>query len=368
MVVESFKLIKESRKNIASYIFSSLLVSVGASFFVTGLSLVRYEYLWLIFTTIGIAFILMFIIYILFLIFKTSSFVYKIDGVIITKDCFKQIVDIPLYSCSYSFKTMLGCACNENSSINDIATKGNLNCFFINNKIVQDDLSSCELFKELVEYYLLNCLNICTEDHFNLYPSKELVKISRDNLPENLKKNKFLSLFSEPMDNRESFKNLSNQPGTIIECISNGAMYSEFSVALPKHTKISKTKDNIVCIKNKYFKLEFFIDFHGCSPVISFNFIENILKLDPLKLTNRKFTINFRVKYSRFVLNKRNFYLAEWIDHYVEYIKENVSIDDYFKNINWDSIEIMQLSSKTHKVNKQKAKSAKNKNSKETNN
>ena len=51
----------------------------------------------------------------------------------------------------------------------------------------------------------------------------------------------------------------------------------------------------------------------------------------------------FEVKYSKLILTKRNYYLLEWIDKFINCVKEDCSKQLYFDKINWNTVKFTKM-------------------------
>lgn len=257
-----------------------------------------------------------------------------------------SIKTIPRYRFSEKISRYLESAFNENEALRRQWDKEPLRNIFIQNK---DDVASgsLRLIREASEYYLIETLSMHLTDYFNKenYDKNLLSELSREDVPSILLSNRFMELFSAPMENRAVFDlyNRSNNDGIIIMSIGkNGAFYSRFDLVLPKGTKISRS-DGALVIETSKFKLTISVCFDGTSSVLPINFEEYYLGLQSFEKFNN-FSIQFKaeVEFKMFSsLRKSDWNYHAWLDSYFERIERDMSGEFFFKETNWETVATM---------------------------
>ncbi|MBP1640853.1 MAG: hypothetical protein H6Q17_2436 [Bacteroidetes bacterium] len=204
------------------------------------------------------------------------------------------------------------------------------------------------LIIEATEYYLIDELSTHLTDYFNLrgLDKKQLVQISRNDIPDILFSNRFLELFSKPMEQRASFindidkKDKNERVGRIVYSMGgNGAVFKYFDFVLPKGSKVAKNEDYIE-IDTKRFTIKIKVDYEGYGNVLPKGFEKYFLGFNPFEdVYATEIGIEVLVKFkfeSLFYRNGWDYY--EWIELFLEKVEKNFSQKNYFEAINWKQV------------------------------
>lgn len=208
--------------------------------------------------------------------------------------------------------------------------------------------ASMKLIHEAVEYYALETLSTHLTDYFNQeqYDESELKEFSREDVPDILLNNRFMELFSAPMENRPAFsddRDQDDQEGVVVMSMGpNGAFYSRFDLVLPRDAVVTREGDQIV-IETLKFKLTLSINFGGSGYVTPRDFEKYYLGLDSFR-DHEEFKITFNADVTFKLLStikKSNWDYHSWLDGYFETIEREMSGDDFFRRINWETVATM---------------------------
>jgi hypothetical protein len=227
------------------------------------------------------------------------------------------------------------------------------------------------LIIEASEYFLIHELSMHLTDYFktrNLYKS-QLIKLSRNNIPDILLSNRFLELFSKPLEQRASFvkdtkngrrkgratlrmredgiilsefdvKGIKNdsKKGRVIWRMGKGStIFNEFDLVLPKDSEVTR-KDDSIQIDTKRFKMTFKFNYDGFGYVLPDWFEElycGFRKYDDSWTTEIRLDISIEFKYLT-LFSKGGWDYYEWIELFLEKMNENFSGDYFLKKINWN--------------------------------
>lgn len=268
-----------------------------------------------------------------------------IDGFLIYSDKSNRIVNVPRYHLSEEICDYLNSAFSENEAI-----KRQWDNQPIANQYKRDVnrpyKASMSLIQEAIEYYVLESLSIHLTDYFDQekYDDSELKEFKRDDVPSVLFTNRFMDLFSSPMENRLSFMdNGGVTEGTVVMSMGkNGERYSKFDLVLPKDATIFRDNDSIV-IETSKFKLKLTASFNGCGYVTPVAFEEYYLGIESFR-DSLAFNVSFRAevdfKWLSTVSPTKWDYHA-WLDGFFESIEKEMSADKFFDKINWETVSTM---------------------------
>ncbi|WP_029652248.1 hypothetical protein [Marinobacter daepoensis] len=271
----------------------------------------------------------------------------SVEGFIIHLKEENQIQRVPRYQFSEEISRFLGSAFNENEALKRQWDKEPLLHIFSQKKGESSE-ASLKLIREASEYYIIETLSTHLTDYFNQenYDNSELKELSREDVPTILLNNRFMELFSAPMENRSVFDSEDHvgvAGGEVVMSMGpNGAFYSRFDLVLPKGAKVTRENGAIVIDTSK-FKLSISIRFNGTGYNTPINFEKYYLGLESFK-KYRVFGVEFRaeVEFKLFSsLRKSNWDYHAWLDSYFETIERELSGEYYFRKINWETVTTM---------------------------
>ena len=201
-----------------------------------------------------------------------------------------------------------------------------------------------QLAVEATEYYVLEALSTHLTDYFNRggFEKEKLHTFARNDIPDVLLSNRFLELFSKPMEDRSLFpleENPSHPQGEVVMSISkDGAFYSRFDLTLPKGARVRRDKSNAIIIETDRFTLTIYIDFKGLGTVVPWEYQRCILGVDPRQCHTYQIGVRLCVSFrfaSLFLPGGWEYY--RWVESFVESFDKDFSEDRYFTDIGWES-------------------------------
>lgn len=271
----------------------------------------------------------------------------SVSGFIIYLKNENELKKIPRYQFSEEIFRFLSGAFGENEALRRQWEKEPLSNMYRMEK-GKNSAASVKLIHEAVEYYALDTLSTHLTDYFNQeqYDESELKEFSREDVPDILLKNRFMELFSAPMENRSVFSDNHDRDhgeGVVVMSMGpNGAFYSRFDLTLPKDAVVTRADGKII-IETSKFKLTLAIVFEGTGYVTPINFEKYYLGLDDFEnFSEFKVKFNADVKFKFLsTIGKSNWDYHSWLDGYFETMEREMSGDAFFKQINWETVATM---------------------------
>jgi len=205
-------------------------------------------------------------------------------------------------------------------------------------------IQSVELILEAAEHFLLSRLSTHLIDFFDNEKFKEsnLKEYVRKDVPDVLLSNRFLELFSRPLDERPAFSDQYDKNSEGILCLATGkggALYERFDLVLPKESTIKRPKAHKIEINTKKLKMFITVRFEGFCTVLPCDFLEYYLGIkNHFDITEYKLDIDIEVKMKiKFIFSKIGWEYYQWIDSFLEEIEKDISQRKFFEVINWES-------------------------------
>lgn len=342
------KSILENKKKLLELIIVAIVLGLGISFVSSGLfDYFKIEQKHLIFTLAGILLIFLSFLYFTYTLFGRSEYHKEIDGFFLIDRKQKNIVEIDNYDYSSEIYNLLNSACSEDLAIR----KQWSNTKF--GDIDSERNNLLEIIKEVSEYYLLEKLSTHLSVFFNntSFDKRRLKNYERNHIPDILLSNRFLELFSKPMQQRAPFIDeeqdnsvtrfsRDDMNGKVIANYKNGATYKYFDLILPSESKLSREEDSII-IRNKRFRITIKTIVSGVNTYIPVEYLIFYLSLNEYK-DIPAFITSFRlkVKFNRFSFFKSSSWeYYKWIDSFINELEKSVSEKFYFEEqIEWNKI------------------------------
>ncbi|MBC8273543.1 MAG: hypothetical protein H8E40_01025 [Chloroflexi bacterium] len=203
---------------------------------------------------------------------------------------------------------------------------------------------SANLLTEAIEYFILNKLSIHLTAYFVSQKFKEenLKTYGREDLPQVLLRNRFLELFSRPMEDREAFVDRALTQERYREARDvhgpGGAIYHRFDLTLPKGSAVRRPEGRVE-IETKKFKISLAVHFEAYQDILPTGFEQFYLGIDDSSDTiDYKAYIDITVG-MRFwtLLTASGWEYYRWIDTFLDQMDTDVSMDTYFEAIDWES-------------------------------
>ena len=209
------------------------------------------------------------------------------------------------------------------------------------------------LIFEATEYFVLRMLSTHLTNYFNDEKFKEenLTKLERNDIPQVLLENRFLNLFSKPMEEREaaSFEDRNISQSTQDSSGESNTDFRHFHLILPTKAKISRTGENTCEITTKKFTLRVSILYLGANVLLPADFEKYYLRLqeyyqrsNPSMVTEKAIEIEVKVFFKNSIFFSRTgLQYYEWLDSYLDKLEEEFSSSYFFEKIGWDSVSTL---------------------------
>lgn len=344
--VEEFR---KEKQNTAKIVVFSVVLSTIINI-VSGAILSSYDLPMWLYIILGVLITTILIFISLFLRIKRLNTSLTLESMfIINNKNNNEFIRIPNYKINQDMSNYLRSAFCESKAIKTKWENGNLTHFnnliaTKNGKIYAQCDDSVSLLIELIEYTILSNFSVFISDYFNkLHLNDKVQELTRKSIPDLLLSNRFLSLFSEDMENRDAFLSEfdTDHQNVVYAYSENGALYNRFEIKLPKGTKLYKDKNNAIVINTKLFTLKIEYLYGGFSTLLDKHFYEFYIgKKSDAKLNTYEFNINISVKYkwnSVFKLFDWKYY--NWLDEYVYELQHYCNKETYLNDIGWPYIK-----------------------------
>jgi len=298
-----------------------------------------------IFFFVGFSFLIVGFIYFITNFFGKKTFSKELTGFFILDRIKKEIVSIDSYDFSKKLVEHLDTAFSEDLALKKIW--GNLKFDAVYHNDIKDDF--LKIINEASEYYLLEKLSGHLSQFFADfgYEANEIEEYERNDIPDILLKNRFLELFSKPMEQRVAFipdelvekQEEENPQEKVVACFADGAMFMNFELILPKNSRVKRNIDNSISIITPRFTLKLNSITDGSATFIPWEFCKRYLGLTSF-FNLSELVVQFKIDItfhfgSLFKTMGWRYY--NWIDSFVVELEKDFSKEYYFKNkIEWD--------------------------------
>ena len=317
-----------------------VLMSIGVNLLVIAISSIYKNTI--AYLLIGLILILVTLVLIFYKNLYKSNRHIEIDGVVTYDEKNKCLVNIRNYKFMEDLCRYMLAAISEDSDIKSTWEKDNLGILNYdeigNNDIFEPELSTSSIMlNQLIEYVLLEELNLATSDYFDSVKCKKdkICKIERSDIGDLLIKNSFIARFSKPISQRCVFSNI-EEDDDLVSLFENGAIYNKFELNLPINCKIKKDNAAII-INHPYFVLKIEYDFDGMNATLPNMFEQkymNIVNNKNLNCYSVPIIIDLKFRTCAILMHKTKYY--EWIDEYINALIENISFSAFLKRIQWE--------------------------------
>lgn len=236
------------------------------------------------------------------------------------------------------------------------------------NKYKVDDYSDIEnsttgrdILFQATEYFFIRILSyhLMAYFHPNRFKSSKLVTYKRNDIPQILFENSFLELFSKSMDMREAFVDTfkgdnDNSKITHLSSESNGHLWENFILTLPKNCKVTKPSKNTLKFKTNRIELVIENEITGMTTEVSRNFLKYYIGIQTdSKFIKYTMVTNIKIQFTllSFFSNLGwNYY--KWVDSFIVKYTNSFSENKFLERINWNTIDT--LINVTKNLNKDK--------------
>lgn len=400
------KRVLQSRKNLGQLLVVAVLLALGVNLISNWFANKYSDYSWVVLAT-GSLLVFIAGLYLIRFLIKESSVSQKFEVALAFDQESKKHIEIDQYGFSEKFDKSLKAIIVENKALK--ASWESEKVFFRpekrkitkdeehkDNEVVADrkeksekevsyfsivkqeseaeeeSSSSKSILIEIAEFCILEFLSLHLSAYFGHTPHEEdrIVVLEREHIPALLLDNRVLSLLSTPIEDRQIFVQSGihkHPPEGVIHAIyaSNGAVYERFNLTLPKGTSITRPQPGTIHLEHRHFSMSIICKF-GCYSLNLPRYFEELyigndsVKVDPRKMD---ISVSAQLKSSSLTLVSGWIYY-QWIDSFIEYLKEKVSFDSFLNRIDWQSTSTRIRASMIIEYKRKKAKKAKAQNEK----
>lgn len=214
---------------------------------------------------------------------------------------------------------------------------------------VDKSISSYQLLIELLEYFIIEELSTHLTDYFNQnnFDESNLKEYSRSDIPQLLLNNRFLELFSRPMQDRPAFNDDHEGPGRVVMSGGFGKpLFSRFDLVLPSESVVKRLDDGRIEIDGKHLRIVFSATWTGGGAVLPPSFQKHYLGIEGrgddrnVNATTVDVNIGVHFKY-RSLLTRTGWEHYKWVGPFISKVRERVDRNFFFDKIDWPMIEAM---------------------------
>ncbi len=333
----------KEKKSVFQIIIVSVILAFGIRFIGQGLSEIL-EFKKVANIYFGLIFVLLAIFFFARTLFKQKEKHFTIRGFFIYNKTTNQIVNIPGYMYGKKLKKYLDSAFAENKGLEKVWEKYKVNDY----QAPKDSLSGLDIVYQATEYFFIKELSEHLMAYFyqKKFKSSKLKTFIRNDIPQILFANSFLDIFSQSMDKREAFvdsfkKEKENSKITYVSSESNGHLYENFILTLPKGCVVTKPSKNILTIRTNRIELIIENEVTGMTTLVPENFIEYYLEQNTdSEYVQYSMDTNIKIKYSLLAFfTSLGWNYFKWIDSFIHRYFEAFSEQKFLKKINWQMID-----------------------------
>ena len=211
------------------------------------------------------------------------------------------------------------------------------------------------LVLEALEYFVLDKLTLHLSAYFDSERAVEehtVVRVERGDIPQVLLQNRFLELFSKPMETREAFMDhlSGDEHGQVVYATgAGGALFDHFELVLPAKSRVTRLPGAGLSIETPRFRLAIRPDFIGTSALFPSRFEELYLgrRFDELSLYGVKLHIAVEFKWLSF-LTSEGWDYYEWLDSFLDELAKEFEFSEFLERVNWESAATVAIVLKHH--------------------
>lgn len=249
------------RKNILDLVIITVVASIGVNLVAEGLIALFMSHFQIV-IIIGITLCISSILYFLAVLLNKRTKIRSYLGFFIIDYKKKEVIPINRYSFAMKLSDNISAATRESPDIKNLWEKS----FAVPSEeteserwgMVSSETPNKILIREATEYFVHRLLSL----HLSAYFSKpgfkdvDLEKIKRKHIPAILMQNRFLELFSRPVEERAAFADDPGPRDMVFGYSASGALFEEFELVLPKKSAVSRHDENTIKIETRVFTLK----------------------------------------------------------------------------------------------------------------
>jgi hypothetical protein len=277
---------------------------------------------------------------------------YRFKGLICLEKSTNHLLAIEDYAFTEEVSKYIKALCTENKAFLKIWSDNPIGSGLSqkDNETIRRKPKSNDILIEAIEYYIIRILALHLSSHFNnnnLFSEDYLIKLERKNIPEILLNNRFIDMFSRPMEEREQFLNHGSNPsrGKVVYALGNdGAIFEHFEMVLPKGSSIAREKDSSISIITNRFKLNFRPEFGGWNTSLPRQFEKLYMDKDFRSISTFDVGLYVGVDFSAIsLLTAKGWEYYWWLDSFLGKLEQSFSVNYFLSKISWHQNAAMML-------------------------
>lgn len=200
------------------------------------------------------------------------------------------------------------------------------------------------LLREAVEYFLIDHSSMHITSYFQKrdLEAKRLQRFHRRDVPDVLLSNRFMELFTRPIEERIPFRRSSGggpERGIVIAAWGEGgAIYQRFELVLPRGSAVTRLSDNTIEIATRRLTLQLRAAFEGYVTNLPRDFERRYMGIeDAAKAEAFGVSISVSVTFRPTALFSRSGWdYYHWVDSFLASLEHGFSEAAFFDRINWE--------------------------------
>lgn len=299
----------------------------------------------------GLVLVALTLLYFSFRILSGRTTASTLEGAFVIKRDSGDFVELPLYEFSSDVAGFLKSAFAENAALKKAweqqPISGAIQFDSDSKRVLYSEPKALKLLQEASEYFLLDEFSLHLSSYFTERDLDEsrLVTLSRKDIPSILLSNRFLGLFSTPMEDREAFADQAegSARGQVVASWTQGGMFSRFELVLPRKSVVTRNPKGGITIETPRLVL----DLNAEVSAMNTNFPRGVERYvlgasEPREFSvhQAKITLKARFKFGA-LLSGAGWDYYRWFDSFEIAIREKFSIDDFFERRGWRFAETM---------------------------
>ncbi|MDN0088300.1 hypothetical protein QVN42_13060 [Yersinia nurmii] len=337
------------KTNLFEVLIIAVLVALGVNILSSGLvGYFNFSFLQLI--IFGILLILLGALVFLRNAHPINSGKYNFEGVVCLDKNTYDLLEIENYHFTEEVSKYIKALCAENRALHKIWSNEPIGVGFPIEGHNSSKTKANNLLIESIEYYVLKMLALHLSAHFQNNSSisdEHLVKLERKNIPEILLGNRFIDLFSKPMEEREQFLDYGPTPsnGKVVYAFGcNGAIFEHFEMILPRGSSIIRENDLSISIITNRFKFSYRPIFNGFNSNLPRRFESLYMGKDFNSISTFQVELAVSVDFfTKSLLTDEGWEYYWWLDSFLEKLEQSFSKKYFLSKISWNQNAAMFL-------------------------
>ena len=336
------------RSNLVELVAVAVVIGFGISLAATGLSL-RLDQSGTVQLWLGTLLTVGGCLYLVRRVVPKVNKSFGFEGVLVVRKINNEVVPIDRYELAEHTARSIAALTTENKALGRAWANSSLKPLDITDRNAQHRASAAaKLAQEAVEYFVLHEFSLHLSEHFDNNPrvsDGEVQRIGRQDIPSVLLDNRFLELFSKPMDEREAFMVQSDQvnppqEGTIVWATGRGgAIFDRFELILPAGAVTSRIDSGSIQVRTERLSMQVAVDFEGWSAVLPRRFGELYLNARFDDIDSYTVNLHIDVKFAWWALfTPAGWEYYRWLDSFVEKMSKAFSFEQFISDVGWHAV------------------------------